>query len=136
LRKLKNPVFHSFVVFSVLNDDGTVVVKDAMCNNCGVIHKIIDICKSEITTKESSSSIITAEDIKLMIPSDLSNLLNTYSCDIATWEYAHFLHSNEKWGEKLILTRETSEGMIKGKMLTMAGLNKFKIESFEMSENF
>lgn len=136
LRKLPNPVYHSFIVFSVVDDGGNVIPKDAECTNCGVIHKVIDICKSEITTKEKSSAIITAKDISLMIPSDLSNLLANYDCDIATWEHAHFIYSNQKWGEKTILTRQTEEDTVKGKMLTFEGQNRFKIESFEMKESF
>jgi hypothetical protein len=136
LRKLPDPVYHSFVVFSVLDDGGNVVQKDAECTNCGVIHRVTDICKSEITTKESSTAIITTKDISLMIPTDLANVLVNYSCDIATWEHAHFIYSNQKWGERVILTRQSDEGAVKGKMLTFEGPNRFKIESFEMSENF
>lgn len=136
LKKSKNPVFHSFVVFSILNDDGQVQQKDAICNNCGVVHKILDICKSEITTKEKSSAIISIDDIKLMIPSELGNVLSNYKCDLATWELAHFIFENERWGEKVILSRENENGDTKGKLMTIESHNKFKIESFEMTENF
>ncbi len=136
LRKLPNPVFHSFVVFSVLDDGGNVVPKDASCNNCGVIHRIIDICKSEVTTKENSSAIISIDDIQLMLPSELGNLLKNYDCDIATWEMVHFIYTNSSWGEKIILTRQTEGATRKGKMLTIEGPQKFKIESYDMSEAF
>ena len=109
LRKLPNPVYHSFVVFSVLDDGGNVVPKDAECTNCGVIHKIVDICKSEITTKEKSTAIISTKDISLMIPSELSNVLATYGCDVATWEHSHFIYSNQKWGERVVLTRQNED---------------------------
>ncbi len=136
LRRLPDPVFHSFVVFSVLEDGGNVVPKDAACNNCGVIHRIVDICKSEITTKESSSAIISIDDIQLMIPTELGNLLKGYDCDIATWELSHFVYSEGKWGEKVVLTREKADGSTKGKVLTIEGPQKFKIESYDMSETF
>lgn len=136
MRKLPNPVYHSFVVFSVLDDGGEVVPKDAECNNCGVIHRVVDICKSEITTKEKSSAIVTVEDITFMIPSDLTNVLKNYDCDVSTWEQAHFIYSNQKWGERIVLSRQTEDGSIKGKSLTFEGPNKFKIESYEMTENF
>jgi len=136
LRKLPNPVYHSFVVFSVLDDGGNVIPKDAECTNCGVIHSVIDFCKSEITTKEKSSSIITVKDISLMIPSELSNVLAAYDCDIATWEQAHFIYSNSRWGERIILNRQSEEGKAKGKTLTFEGMNKFKIESYDMVETF
>jgi len=136
LRRLPNPVYHSFVVFSVLDDGGNVIPKDAECTNCGVIHSVIDFCKSEITTKEKSSSIITVKDISLMIPTELSNVLASYECDIATWEQAHFIYSNQRWGERIVLTRQSEDGKVKGKTLTFEGSNKFKIESYDMTETF
>ena len=136
LRKLPNLVYHSFIVFSVVDDGGNVISKDAECTNCGVIHKVVDICKSEITLKEKSSAIISVKDITLMIPSDLSSVLVNYDCDIATWEHAHFIYSNQRWGEKTILTRQSENETIKGKILTFEGPQKFKIESFEITETF
>jgi hypothetical protein len=136
LRKLPNPVFHSFVVFSVLDESGSVVQKDASCNNCGVIHRVVDICKSEITSKENSSAIISEEDISLMIPSQLSNILKTYQCDIATWELVHFVYSEGKWGTQIVLKREAESGSSKGKLMIVEGPEKFKIETFNFTEIF
>jgi len=136
LRRLPNPVYHSFVVFSVLGDGGDVIPKDAECTNCGVIHRVIDFCKSEITTKEKSSAIMTIKDISLMIPSDLSSILVTYECDLATWEQTHFNFTNQKWGEKIVLSRQSEDGIVKGKFLTLENQSKFKIESYDMAENF
>lgn len=136
LRNAPTPVYHSFVVFSIMDDDGNVIPKDAECNNCGIIHKIVDICKSEITTKEKSSAIMTIKDISMMISTELINVLVTYDCDLATWEQAHFNVSNQKWGEKIILTKESNDGLTKGKLLTFDAHNKFKIEPFERTETF
>jgi hypothetical protein len=136
LRKLPNPLFHSFVVFSVLDENGNVVVKDASCNNCGIVHKVVDICKSEISSKENSSAIITEEDISLMLPSQLTNILKSYQCDIATWEHVHFIYSEQKWGTQIVLKRDVEKDSIKGKSMTIEGPNKFKIETFNLAETF
>jgi hypothetical protein len=136
LRKLPNPLFHSFVVFSRLDENGNVIPKDASCNNCGIIHKVVDICKSEISTKENSSAIITEDDISLMLPSQLSNILKTYQCDIATWEQVHFIYSEQKWGSQVVLKRELEQDVIKGKSMTIEGPDKFKIETFNLAETF
>ena len=136
LRKAPVPVYHSFVVFSVIDDEGNIVSKDAECNNCSVIHRVVDFCKSEITTKEKSSSIITMKDISMMISKELTNVLTSYDCDIATWEQAYFITSHKKWGEKITLTKELNDGLTKGKLLTFEKPNKFKIEPFERTENF
>lgn len=131
LRNKKETIFHSFVAFSILDDEGNVIPKDAICNNCGVVHRIVDLCKSEITSKEKSSSIISIDDIKLMIPSDLSNILTNYNCDIATWEQAYFIYSNKKWKSKIVIAKESDDSTIKGKILTIVNSKKFLIETFE-----
>ena len=134
LRGGGDTAFHSFVVFSQIGDDEEVIEKFAQCNNCGIIHKVVDICKSTITKKEDSPSIISEADIALSLPTELSNLLTTYSCDIATWEHTHFLYSYEKWGESIILTREEDKGMWNGKRLTILGKSQFRVEPYSFSE--
>ena len=111
-----------------------IIEKFAQCNNCGIIHKVVDICKSTITKKEDSPSIISEADIALSLPTELSNLLTTYSCDIATWEHTHFLYSYEKWGESIILTREEDKGAWSGKRLTILAKSQFRVEPYSFSE--
>ena len=54
------PVFHQFVVFSIINNQDELQPDYAQCNNCGVIHKVVDACKSEILSgQENLSSIIS-----------------------------------------------------------------------------
>lgn len=127
----KDPPLHKFIVFSILDDEDTVKVDYAQCNNCGVVHKVYDLCKSEILNgQEDANSIISIEDIKFMIPTDLCHVLDSYSCDLPTWQQAHFLFSNHKWGSKIILNREELDGETRGKILIIEDSNKFKIESF------
>jgi hypothetical protein len=42
-----NPPAHQFAVFSVLDDQDVLKVGFAQCNNCGIVHKVTDICLSE-----------------------------------------------------------------------------------------
>ena len=59
------PIFHKFVVFSEIDEEDNFVTKLAQCNNCGVIHKVVDACKSEIVRgMEESSAILTIPEIK------------------------------------------------------------------------
>lgn len=111
------PVFHSFVVFSIENDEGQILEKFAQCNNCGIIHRVYDVCKSELIKREQHPMIQTFSDISLSIPSELSSILTTYKCDIATWEHVQFIYSNEKWGEFTIVSREYDDGVTNGKRL-------------------
>lgn len=136
LKNLQNPPNHSFVVFSLINDDESVVEKQAQCNNCGVIHRVYDICRSEILPREKSGSIMTEKDISLMIPTALSELLLNYSCDISTWEHAHYIITYQKWGESIILSKENADGFCNGKKLTILSLQQMKVESFSYAETF
>ncbi len=129
-KKSSNPVYHRFIVFSVLEED-KVRVSFAQCNNCGVVHKVVDLCKSEILNgKENLNSLETIEDIKLSIPADLSTVLENYSCDISNWQHAKFIYENRKWGESIVLVREELESEIQGKFLTIVSHDRFKIETF------
>lgn len=134
MKERNPPIFHSFIVFSILLEDSSVVEKFAQCNNCGIIHKVYDICKSELLKKEQHVSVQTIQDIGLSLPSELNNVLVTYKCDIATWEHAQFIYENQKWGECIIVARETENGVTNGKRLVIDGPKKFKIEPITFAE--
>ena len=81
-KKSTIPVYHKFIVFSIIDKD-KVKISFAQCNNCGIIHKITDLCKSEIMNgKEQMSSLETIEDIKTALPEDLGSVLENYSCTL------------------------------------------------------
>lgn len=131
-RNYRNPVYHKFVVFSVVNDDDHVRTKHVKCNNCGVIHKVHEIHKSEIMVgKEQLSSVATIDDIKLSLPERLSDILESYDVLLATWEECQFVLDERKWGSQIMLNREAIEGETHGKMLVIKGKNQFRIEGFQ-----
>ena len=71
----KEPVFHKFPVFSIIDNSDTVIVKYAECNNCGAAHKVYDICKSEILTgRDEVRSQLTREDFKFSLFDPTVNL--------------------------------------------------------------
>jgi len=129
-RKLPQPVFHKFMVFSVIDND-TVVPKYVQCNNCNAVHRVFDICKSEMPPgRDELRSVTTIDEIKIFIPADLRNLLETYKCELPIWEHIKFCLDESRWGEKVILTRETIENEITGKILTVVSKDKFTLESY------
>lgn len=133
-KKLENPPAHKFIVFSVIDDDGNVQQKYAQCNNCGVIHKIVDICKSEIQTgKEHMNSLIKLEDIKPSIHSNFSMILDSNNADIATWEAVQFTVENKQWGNFVVLTTDVEGDEIHGKYIRILGETMCKVESFTRS---
>ena len=112
-------------------DDGDVVEpKTVQCNNCGVIHKIFDLCKSEIVSGREDCSFVSVEDIKFMIPQQIKEVLETYKCDLPTWEEALFIFQEQKWGSFVILERKENEGDTEGKILRFKGERRFMIEPF------
>lgn len=134
-KRMKNPPTHKFVVFSVLGDDNNVVPKFVQCNNCGLIHKVIDLGRSEIVHgKEFMSSIVSIEDLKSSLPERLVNLLESNDCDGPTWEAAAFILENQKWGEFVVLTSDVEGGTRQGKYVRILSENLYKVESFTREE--
>ncbi len=130
-KKRENPPYHKFVVFSIVDNSDTVLEKFAQCNNCGIVHRVFDICKSEIAVgHESLSSIPTKEDFSLMLPSGVIDILNSYECELYIWEEIAFIINHEKSGEKIIISKDEIEGKIQGKFLTYKGNGRFMIEPF------
>lgn len=132
---LINPPAHHFVVFSVINDDDTVKIKYSQCNNCGIVHKVTDVCTSEIIPgKEAMSSIVKIEDIKLSLPNNLSDILERNNVDIASWEQAQFIIENKQWGGFVMLAQEDDAGTKQGKYVRIMSETFFKVESFSREE--
>ena len=130
-KNAEDPVFHKFTVFSVIDDSDTVLVKYSDCNNCGAVHKVYDICKSEIVPgKEDVKSSLQKEDFKFSLPSSLYELLQQYEKDLCDYEYSQFIVDYEKWDSTLTLTREELEDHMQGKLLRFIGPEKFRIESY------
>ncbi len=130
-KKIENPPPHHFVVFSIVNDDGTVHPKHAQCNNCGLIHKVIDICTSEILNKkEQIGSLIKVEDIKPSLHPNFVSILETNSADVASWEAVQFIVENKQWGNFVVLTNDVDGDEIHGKYMKILGESFCKIESF------
>lgn len=129
-----NPPQHQFVVFSTIDDD-VIKHKYVQCNNCGIIHKVVDICKSEIIPgKEMSAALITIDDVKGSLPKTLCDILESSSTDLPTWEHAQFIHENKKWGEFVVLNSEESDGSRSGKYVRILGESLFKVESYDREE--
>jgi hypothetical protein len=131
-KESRDPVFHKFAVFSILDEDSDIVQpKFAQCNNCGIVHKVVDVCKSELTSKEESKTLPSIIDIRLSLPKSLSEVLDSYQCDVSTWEHAEWIYLNKIWDSWIILTREEDEdGDLHGKRLIFLGDERFKIEAF------
>lgn len=126
----KNPTYHKFVVFSVIDDSETIVPKNASCNNCGVIHNIYDVCKSEILPGRELGAVMEIEDCKMLLPSSIVNILENYNRSIEDYEHAVFIFQNQAWGEWIIVKSDEENGTISGKLLKITGPGNYTIEPF------
>ena len=130
-RDRENPVFHQFVVFSVIDDSDTVVPKYVQCNNCSVVHRVIDICRTELVTgRDELSTMVNVDDISLTIPQDLRKVLASYNADIATWENVQFILRQKQWGSHVVLTQDVLDEDTQGKLLIFNGPGYFNIGTY------
>lgn len=130
-KSLKDPPAHKFVVFSIIKDDEDVIVKYAQCNNCGIIHRVTNICNSEIVIgKEHMNSLIKLEDIRASLASNFVNVLEANSADLPTWEAVQFIVENKRWGDFTIINSENEGEEIHGKYIRILGETLCKVESF------
>lgn len=130
-RNSKDPVFHKFTVFSVIDESDTVTPKYANCNNCGAVHKVYDICKSEIVTgADEMRSTLSVDDFKFSLPQQLYELMKEYQKELSDFEHAQFIIDNKLWNEKIVLSREEVDNHIQGKILKIVEKERFRIESY------
>ena len=133
-KRLENPPVHQFIVFSVIQEDETVKTRYSQCNNCGVVHKIIDVCKSEIVSgKENMNSLIKIEDIKPSLHPNFVGILESSQADLATWESVQFIVENKQWGQFVVLTNDSEGEEIHGKYIKILGESMCKVETFMRS---
>lgn len=133
-KNMAEPVFHQFMVFSIIDlESDTVIPKFSECNNCGAVHKVIDFCKSEIVVgREDMRSQLSIDDIQHSIPSALFELLESYDKEIPDFEHAQFILENESWDDYIVLTREEIEDYVQGKLVRFISNEKFRVESYTL----
>lgn len=130
-----NPVPHQFTVFSVINDDNTVKPKFAQCTNCGVVHKVTEISRSQIVVgREDMKSMLSISDIKASLPEQLTAVLENSQADLPTWEAVQFIIETQQWGNFVVLTSDTEGDVKQGKYIRILGERLFKIETYTRSE--
>lgn len=127
-----NHLYHKFPVYSKFNNDSKKIIeKIVQCNNCQTLHKVYDICKSDIirSGKDENKSSVSIDDISLQLPYKLNNVLVKYQCDIATWEQVLDIVDNKAWNYKIVLSRELIEAKYHVKVLHIISEEKIKIET-------
>jgi hypothetical protein len=125
---MADPPSYEFVVFSELVD-GHVQTKLAACPNCGIIHKVVDLCTSEILNRDDSRTLTSIDDIKSSLSAPLIAILEKHDVDVSVWEHARWIVENNSWGSFVILEQEKVKGGKNVKLMTLLGTTLFRIET-------
>ena len=134
--KQANPPTFTFVVFSLLDDTTLdVIPKYVQCPNCGIIHRVVDICKSVIINgKEALSSIRTVDDTRGLINQKLQGVLDAAGCDISTWEAVENVIEHGRWGESVTIAAEMIDGQRTLKSVKIISETLFKVETTAIND--
>ena len=131
LSKVANAPQHEFAVFSVLDEAGEFGKTFVQCPNCGIVHKIVDVCTSTICRgRDELSSAITLNDVRPSVSEKLAVVLEQNQADLPTWQHVAWILEEKRWGSNVVLTSEYVDGIKQGKVLTVYGETLFKISSY------
>ena len=134
-RNSKKPVYFGFNVFSKIDDGNSVICKFTHCPNCGVVHKVYDACKSEISSgKDESAATRSISDLKLSIPENFIELLETHNCEFADYEKLEFILDHEAWSEYIVLGKDHEDDNRVGKILSFSDSGRARVEPFVTKE--
>ena len=73
------------------------------------------------------------QDIRLLLPESVSLILDTYDCEVSTWEQVIFMLQNKRKGQ-IVLSREEEDGIISGKLLKIDGPGKYSLEPYSRQD--
>lgn len=128
-RKQETPIYHKFVVFSIV-DDNVVEPKFVQCNNCSIVHKVVDICKSEIVAGlEFSNAVTRLDEVQQGLPDNVASILTKANCDLATWENVAFLMETSLEGFEVPIAKEENAGLTQIKLLVVDKQGKAKVKT-------
>ena len=126
------PIYHKFPVFSIIEEDN-VKEKYVLCNNCDIVHKIIDVNHSEIKWGNDGykSLVTTKEDIKFNLENSgmdrLVTILEVNNIDLSDWELVEYLLENNLEG-RVVIDKKEIENSINYKYLEVKN-GKYKIKN-------
>jgi len=130
-------IYHKILVYSKFDESGKVLEKLITCENCSTIHKVYDICKSDIVKggKDDNKSEISIEELELQIPDKLIKILRKNNCIIPIYEEVIDLIENNVKDYNVVINRELIEGNYHVKILNI-NQGKFKIINEKINNDF
>lgn len=132
-KKQDKVLFHKFPVFSLFKENvnqdfSQPIEKYVKCNNCDAVHRVYDICKSELLKNSDNyvDLVTNLEDLKYSIPVELIEILSKNQMDIADYEMCSHL-IEEKGSDKIILSKKVVGNNIVCKFLIFTD-GKFSVK--------
>jgi len=128
------PVYHKIPVVSFFDVNNDLKEKYVICNNCGIIHRVYELLKSEIKwgIEDLKSLVNTKEDIEQNLnflgKESIVNLLNKENVDVSIWELAEYIIEHNL-SDTIVLQRTESDNNIVYKLLEIKdGRHRIKKE--------
>lgn len=123
--------FHQFSVFSLIDDDDVVKPKFVQCPNCGIIHRVFEIGKSEILNgREYMNSIVSLDDIKLSLGPRITSVMEKHEIDdVSAWEEVKHIIDNQLWGSFIVLSKEHHNDEMNIKLLKIVNNDSFVVDT-------
>lgn len=133
-RKMADPPFHKFIVFSEIDENAKIVPSFAQCPNCGVVHKVEEVGISKVLKKEELASVLKPEEIKDSLPGKLKEAISGYELELHQLQELAFVIENKAWGKSVILTKESGDGLISGKYIQILSETMFRFGNFSRED--
>lgn len=134
-KHIEPPRWHCFVAFSEVNEKGEVIPGFVQCNNCGIVHKVVEVGISTLINKDDTSCLPNLEDIKSGLPDKLVTLLTKADCDLPTYQEVLFILEHKLWGKAVVLNKEVVDNTLVGKYILILGETLWKVNSFQEEIN-
>lgn len=133
-RRMQDPPFHRFIVFSEIEPPGLLVPSLVQCPNCGAVHKVKEVGVSDILRKEDAPTVITIDEIKSSLSQKVVDGLTGYELELHQWMEIKWIIDNAQWGRTVILTKDMADGLLTGKYIQIIGPELWKFANFSREE--
>lgn len=130
-KNIEPPRWHHFVVFSEIDEKGDIIPSFVQCNNCGLVHKVVEVGTSIPLKKDDLPSITTLEDVKSGLPERLVMILVKHECELPAYQEVMFILEHKLWGHSVTLSKEVLDGYLVGKYLLILGDTLWNLKSFQ-----
>ena len=83
-------------------------------------------------TQDESEIGMNISDIRLSLDQKISNILDSFNVDVATWEETLFAVLNGKWDHPIVLVKEEIDDIVRGKHLKISSDGSPRIHPFSI----